>query len=85
MRSNMKTCITKANTYAFFRPQGLQAVWCHLSKGERRYARHLVESYGYRADIAIQQAYIFGFDPYPFNYRKDRMETETMTREQFGL
>lgn len=47
-------------------PHSLSESWKLLSKPRRRYARYLVERYGYPVKLAIQQAYIFGFDAWPY-------------------
>lgn len=66
-------------------PHSLSESWKLLSKPRRRYARYLVERYGYPVKLAIQQAYIFGFDAWPYDYRAGRSVREERTAKDFGL
>ena len=47
----------------------MPAQWALLSSPRRAYAAHLVRDYGTPVRIAIEHAYIFGFDPYAYDYR----------------
>lgn len=64
---------------------GLSESWKQLSKPRRRYVRYLVEQYGYRVRVATQQAYLFGFDAWPYDYRAGRSVREERTPKDFGL
>ncbi len=63
---------------------GLNACYNLLSKTRKKYVRYLVARYGYPVRIAVQRAYIFGFDAWPYDYRAGHIEHETMAREYFG-
>lgn len=56
-----------------------------LDAKEKAYAAYLVKRYGYPVNIAIQRAYILGFDAHPYDYRTRRATTETMTATDFGM
>lgn len=75
--------ITK--TVKYLQADNLAERFALLSKSEKRYARYLVERYGYSASMAIQTSYIHGFDAWPFDYRNDRMVRETCLPAIFGL
>lgn len=55
------------------------------SKAHKRYARHLVEVYGWDARMAIQRVYIFGYDFMPYSYKEKRPIMETRTKKSFGF
>lgn len=60
--------------------------WALLSKPRRRYARHLVEDYGYAVAIAIQTAYIFGYQAWQYDYRAGgALVREGRTAASFGF
>ena len=73
----MKT-ITRTGKYlhaiAEGRKDGMELVraWALCSKPRKRYARHLVEVYGWDVRGAIQRAYIFGYDSIPYSYKEKR-------------
>ena len=62
----------------------LAACWALCGEADRRYARHLVERYGYDAKLAVQVAYINGYDPHSFDYRVGRAVAEERGPESFG-
>ena len=66
-------------------PRGLSGVLVLLSKARKRYARYLVERYGYPVRLAIQHAYIFGFDAWPYDYRTDTCVREERSARSFGF
>lgn len=86
----MKT-ITRTGKYlhavAEGRKDGTELVktWALCSKARKRYARHLVEVYGWDARMAIQRAYIFGYDFMPYNYKEKCPIMETRTKKSFGF
>lgn len=59
--------------------------WGLLNKAQKRYARHLVSKYAYPVQMAIQRVYIFGYDPRPFDYRKQECVTEDVPASAFGF
>lgn len=63
---------------------GINEAYKLLNKTRKNYARYLVETYGYPVNIAIQSAYVFGFDNYPYDYRSKCPTREKRTRESFG-
>lgn len=78
--SNIKTT-TKALRY--LRAKTLPNKWQLLNKSERRYVRHLVEDYGWSVDMAIQHGYIFGYQTYTYDYRRNMPIEETMPRKVY--
>ena len=68
-----------------YRTGGINGTWSLLSKERKRYARYLVERYGYRVTLAIQRAYLFGFDRWPLDYRIGKCVREKRTADSFGL
>ena len=56
-----------------------------LSKKEKAYAAYLIRRYGYPVNIAIQRAYVFGFDAFPYDYRTNHATTETLAAADFGM
>ena len=66
-------------------PRRLGGVWELLSKARKRYARYLVERYGYPVRLAIQHAYVFGFDAWPYDYRADTCVREERSARSFGF
>ena len=77
----------KASTRAlkYVKAGNLVGRWRLLSKARKAYAKYLVERYGYTAHMAIQSAYIFGYDPYPYDHRARRCVMEEFEPEHFGL
>lgn len=61
-----------------------RVVFCGKST-RKRYARHLVEVYGWDCRMAIQRAYIFGYDSIPYSYKEKRPILETRTKKSFGF
>lgn len=61
------------------------AVWDIMSKPRRRYARYLVERYGYTTHMALQVAYIHGFDEWPYDYRSHSCAREGRAAKSFGF
>lgn len=78
----MKTA-TRASK--FDRANTLNEKWNLLSKARKRYARHLVERWGWPVETAAQQAYIFGFSPWSYDRRAKRAVREDVTAKVFGL
>lgn len=78
--SNIKTT-TKAARY--LRAKTLPSKWQLLNKSERRYVRHLVEDYGWSVNMAIQHGYIFGYQTYTYDYRRNTPIEETMPHKVF--
>lgn len=77
---------TKATKYArAYVTGGLPATWQMLSKNQKSYARYLVRAYGYPVSIAIQRAYIFGYDVYPYDYRAGTNVPEKLTPAALGF
>ena len=72
---------TKAMRY--MKAKTLPSKWQLLNKSERRYARHLVEDYGWTVDMAIQHGYIFGYQSWTYGYRLGEAIEETMPRKAF--
>lgn len=70
---------------SYLQAKNLVEQWSLLSDAEKLYAMHLVENYMYPMDIAIQRAYIFGYDKHPFDYKTKEPATEMMKPEDFGL
>lgn len=56
-----------------------------LNAEEKKYVSYLIKRYGYPVNIAIQRAYVFGFDAFPYDYRTGRATTETLTAANFGM
>ena len=86
----MKT-ITRTGKYLHAIVEGrkdgteLVRTWELCSKPRKRYARHLVEVYGWNVRGAIQRAYIFGYDFMPYSYKEKRPIMETRTKKSFGF
>lgn len=55
-----------------------------LDETRKKYVRYLVSKYGYTVKIAIQQAYLFGFDVWPYDNRTKRPTRETIDASYFG-
>lgn len=64
---------------------GLQRAWALLSKPRKRYARYLVERYAYPVRIALQTAYINGFDRWPYDYRIRKCVLDETDPKTFGF
>ena len=62
----------------------LNEKWGLLCKWRKRYARYLVEKYAYPVNVAIERAYIFGFDSWAYDYRAGKPVRETRSRRSFG-
>ena len=81
----MKT-ITRAEKYLEVFANGSElGVWHIMNKARKKYARYLVENYGYSTHMAIQCSYIHGFDSWAYDYRKKCPVRETRTRASFGF
>lgn len=48
---------------------GLSAAWEGLSRPRKTYAAQLVEFFGWPVRVAVQHAYAFPYDEWPYNYR----------------
>ena len=48
---------------------GLPAAWEGLSRPRKTYAAQLVEFFGWPVHVAVQHAYAFPYDEFPYNYR----------------
>lgn len=76
---------TMTRTRRYVEARDLVGRWRLLSKQRRHYARHLVEGYGYPVMVAVQVAYIHGFDPFPYDYRAGKSAREVREPSDFGF
>lgn len=81
----MKRKVNLTAQYAEAAVNGLPAIWALLNHAQRAYARYLVEEYGTPAKIAMQHSFIFGFDEWSYDYRRNMLVRETRVRESFGF
>jgi hypothetical protein len=72
---------TKASKY--LKSKDLNEKWGLLCKWRRRYASHLVRDFGYSVEVAIQQAYLFGYQPWQYDHRSGRPVMETVPKSRF--
>lgn len=72
-------------TLKLCRKKSLAKRFSLLNAKEKGYASYLVRRYGYPVSIAIQRAYVFGFDAFPYDYRTGRATTEALTAADFGM
>lgn len=63
----------------------LTRTWNLLSKPRKRYASYLVRRYAYPVNMAIQRAYIFGFDSWPYDHRVKRCVRDDTDPRRFGF
>lgn len=63
----------------------LTRTWALLSKPRKRYARYLVERYAYPVQMAIQRAYLQGFDRWPYDHRARRCVRDETDPRSFGF
>lgn len=63
----------------------LTRTWSLLSKPRKRYASYLVRRYAYPVHMAIQRAYIFGFDHWPYDYRAKQCVRDDTNPKRFGF
>lgn len=63
----------------------LARIWGLLSRPRKRYAAYLVKKYAYPAKLAIQRAYIHGFDRWPYDYRNGHIVMEEAEPSSFGF
>ena len=54
-----------------------------LNPSEKKYTRYLVTRYAYPVKLAIQTAYIIGFDKWPYDYRAGVAVREDRARGEF--
>lgn len=76
---------TTTRAFKYLKAGNLNNRWNMLSKVRKRYANYLVKQYGYPVVIAIQQAYIFGYDAWPYDYHSRECVHESCTRGSFGF
>lgn len=72
-------------TIKYIRARKLTDKWALLSKGCKRYVAYLVKTYGYPVKVAIQQAYLFGFTSFPYDYRTGVCLVEPLSPTTFGF
>lgn len=60
----------------------LPAQWQLLTTWRKAYASHLVSDYRTPVRIAIQRAYIFGFDAYAYDYRSGETVRDQWTHRR---
>lgn len=58
--------------------------WALLSRADKRYASHLVRDLGWPVRIAIEHAYIIGFDCWTYDFRLRKSVRETCKASRFG-
>ena len=86
----MKT-ITRTGKYLHAIAEGrkdgseLVLAWAPCANPRKRFARLLGEVYGRDTRMAIQRAYIFGYDSIPYSYKEKRPIMETRTKKSFGF
>lgn len=78
----MKT-ITRAERYV--RAGNINNQWALCSKARKAYARHLVADYGWPVGLAIQHAYIHGYDQWTFDYHEGRTVRDGRKASSFGF
>ena len=64
---------------------GLPGAFALLDDTRKRYAKYLVARYRYPVRIALQTAYINGYDIWPYDYRTRGLVHEGTPREAFGI
>lgn len=79
----MKTKIDKLARY--LGASNLKSRWDLLNENQRIYAYYLVHRYGYRVEMAVQRAYLHGYDSWPYNYKLGHPVREPRSREFFNL
>lgn len=67
----------------FMQARTLKNQWALLSKPRRQYAHYLVDRYAYPVRFAIEYAYIWGYDPYPYDHRAKTATIETDAPKSF--
>ena len=70
-------------TIKYLKARTLVKQWALLSKPRKKYAAHLVRRYAYPVRLAVQQAYIWGYNPYPYDHRAKAATTETDAPKSF--
>lgn len=83
MRS-MGERIRRIQTYAAC-DCNVNRVWNRMLDNEKRYARYLVERYGYTVKMAIQTSFVHGFNAWPYDYRLGKVVREERTSDSFGF
>lgn len=78
----MKTT-TRAGRY--LKAGNINNVWNMCSKAQKRYAAHLVSDYGYPVRIALQTAYIHGYDVFQYDYRAQSPVREQRKASYYGF
>ena len=72
-------------TMVYLRAKTLSNRWQLLNDEQKKYAAYLVKTYGYPVMIAVQQAYLIGYDSWPYDYKAGHVVTEATPRETFGF
>lgn len=78
----MKT-ITRAEKY--IKAGNLNNQWALCSKARRAYAKHLVADYGWPVGLAVQHAYIHGYDSWAYDYRAGHAVKDERKASSFGF
>ena len=82
----MKKQISKSAAYLNAeKAQGLNGVYNLLDAAQKRYAKHLVSFYGWPVRNALQQAYIFGYDAWAYDYHTRYVVKEIRPASYFGF
>lgn len=79
----MKYASNVSRAKRYVEANDLNERWGLLCKWRKRYARYLVRKYGYTVHMAVQRAFIFGYDPWPYDYREMRCVMEETPRSRF--
>lgn len=83
---SIKSNMSKSAKYLkAFREGGNNEAWNLLNKAQKKYAEHLVSKWAYDTELAIQCAYIWGYDKHPYDHRAQEVVEETMPMEAFGF
>lgn len=85
MRS-IRTRMKLAKEFKTF-PKSIEEAWGRLSEAETTYARYLMERYKYDEAVAIETAFVRGWDSQPYDYNREKPIPimETRARETFGF
>lgn len=69
----------------YFSADNLASRWDLLNENQRIYAYYLVHRYGWRVKMAMEWAYLHGYDNWPYNYKLGHPVREPRSREFFNL
>lgn len=75
--------ITRTGKY--LKARTLVNQWALCSKARKAYAKHLVTDYGWPVKMAVQHAYIFGYDKWTFDYRSNCAVVDSRSASSFGF